>query len=173
MVAAFNRLAPAPIGSPEPATAGVGTTNGQPPELRPAATLYAQTVCQTRLRPNANMHSLSRTVLRPLAAWLLLQAAASAIAAEPALPPVTSACLKPGNWTWLGDVTPRRPPQGVLPRLADRDVILLANSMTRPTTIAGNCTIAALAAMRPDIVIGFEAFRAVCSRCSIAGSTVS
>lgn len=160
MVAAFNRLAPAPIGSPEPATPGIGTTNGQPPELRPAASLYAQTACQTRLQPHADMHSLSRTVLGPLAAWLLLQAAPSAIAAEPALPPVTSACLKPGNWTWLGDVTPRQATaQSVLPRLAERDVILLGEQHDKTDDHRWQLqTIAALAAMRTDIVIGFEAF---------------
>jgi len=49
-----------------------------------------------------------------------------------------------------------------------------ANPTTTPITIAGSCnTLAALAALRPKIVLGFEMFRAGCRLCSTAGSRAS
>lgn len=106
-----------------------------------------------------DMDSLTRKLLALLAASVLLQAAPAATA-EPAAPAPVSACLKAGNWSWLGDGPPRLvSAQGVLPRLADRDVILLGEQHDKADDHRWQLqTIAALAAMRPDIVIGFEAF---------------
>ncbi|MFC5770859.1 ChaN family lipoprotein [Thauera sinica] len=106
-----------------------------------------------------NIESSPAGLLAALAATLALHAAQPAIAADdPA--PAASSCLKAGAWTRLGGEAPRiATAQDVLPALADRDVILLGEQHDKADDHRWQLqTVAALNAMRPGMVIGFEAF---------------
>ena len=101
-----------------------------------------------------------RTLFASVLAALALYGATSAIGAEAETAASASSCLRAGAWTWLGDETPRLTTgQGVLPRVAERDVILLGEQHDRADDHRWQLqTLAALQALRPDMVIGFEAF---------------
>lgn len=108
------------------------------------------------MKTDLSLHKLIPAVWAALA----LQATPAAMAADADIASAASVCLKAGTWTWLGGETPRiSGASAVLPRLADRDVILLGEQHDKADDHRWQLqTVAALQALRPDMVIGFEAF---------------
>jgi uncharacterized iron-regulated protein len=103
---------------------------------------------------------LLRTLASGLGA-LILSALHPAQAAPPVdKGPAGSSCIEAGHWAHPGDAAARRlGPRELLPTLAEHEVVLLGEQHDRADDHRWQLqTLAALHALRPDLVIGFEAF---------------
>jgi uncharacterized iron-regulated protein len=103
----------------------------------------------------------NRFLIQALALTIASLAAGPAVAGETdATDKATQDCVSPGAWTRLtGDTLRITNTPGVLPDLASSDVILLGEQHDKADDHRWQLqTLAALHALRPDMVIGFETF---------------
>jgi uncharacterized iron-regulated protein len=103
--------------------------------------------------------SILNTMLRTLVALLMAGACAAAHCAAPA-ERASAACLAPAKWYALDGATPRAVAEAeIVDDMARREVVLLGEQHDDADHHVWQLqTLAALHAVRPDMVMGFEAF---------------